>query len=171
MHRYKVGEVVQILNIEHSRNLHNLMHDIYPKPYTMGIVQDTDDSRYTHLRLKYLGFDDSINSWWHLGDCIRYVSHKELQSMIRYYELYQKSTYFSVRDFYDKVSTAKKVTEDAIKERMEIYEGVEYRVLCGNNQRFTAAFVMFNLLYVVTPSRDYIIDMWFIQQYLENNKK
>lgn len=171
MHKYKVGDIVQVLNTNNSRYLHNAMPDIYPKPYTMGIVLDMDNSKRTHLRLRYLGFNDSLYTWWHLGSCIRYVPHKELQAMSQYYELYQKSTYFSVRDFYDKVSTAKKVAEDAIKERMQIYGGVEYRVLCGNNQSFTAAFVMFNLLYVITPHREYIIDMRFIQQYLENNKK
>ena len=171
MHRYKVGDIVQVLNINDSRDFHSRMSFIYPRPYTMGIVQDTDDSGYRHVYLKYLGLDDSINSWWHLGGCIRYVPHKEFQAMIRYYELYQKSTCFSVRDFYDKVSTTKKVAEDAIKERMQIYGGVEYRVLCGNNQSFTAAFATFNLLYVITPYREYIIDMQFIRQYLENNKK
>lgn len=171
MHRCKVGDIVQVLNINDSRYLHNAMPDIYPKPYTMGIVLDTDNSKCTHLRLRYLGFNDSLHTWWHLGSCIRYVPYKELQTMSRYYELYQKSACFSVRDFYDKVSTAKKVAEDAIKYKMELCKGGDYKVLCGNSQSFTVAFVMFNLLYVITPHREYIIDIRFIQQYLENNKK
>lgn len=173
MHRYNAGDIAQVLNTEDSRNFHNLISTVYPKPYTMGIVQDTDDTHSVHLYLKYLGLDspDESNMWWHLGRCVRYISHKELRTMIRYYELYQKSTYFSVRDFYDKVSAAKKVAEDAIKDKMQIYEGAEYRVLCGNNQSFTAAFTIFNMLYVVTPTREYIIDMPFMQKYLENGKE
>lgn len=171
MHRYKVGEVVQVLNIEDSRRMHNNIPRVYPKPYTMGIVKNMNTIRDTQLYIKYLGIDAKHNMWWHLGKCIRYISHKELQAMIQYYKMYQNATCFSVRDFYDKASTAKKVAEDAIKARMQEYHGAEYRVLCGNTQHFTAAFTAFGMLYVITSNREYIIDMQFMQNYLENSEK
>lgn len=151
--------------------MHANIPSVYPKPYTMGIVKNMNDIRDTHLYIKYLGISGAHNSWWHLGDCVRYVSRKELQAMIRYYNLYQKSTYFSVCDFYDKASIAKKVAENAIKYRMELCKGGDYRILSGNCQYFTAAFMMpGKLLYVKTSARNYIIDVDFIEKYLESTK-
>nr|DAF03814.1 MAG TPA: hypothetical protein [Caudoviricetes sp.] len=171
MHRYKVGEVVQVLDIERSRSLHCSIPCTYPAPYTMGVVKDTDDTRYMHLCINYHCSGDFIDTWWHLGDCVRYISHRELQAMVRYYALYRKSKWLSVRDFYDKVSTTKKIAEDAIKYKKELYKGGDYRILCGNAQYFTAAFMMpSNLLYVKTSVRDYVIDVEFIKNYLESNK-
>lgn len=172
MHKYKAGEIVQILDIEESRRMHANIPSVYPKPHTMGIVKNMNDIRDTHLYIKYLGVSSANNAWWHLGDCVRYVSRKELQAMIRYYNLYQKSTCFSVRDYYDKASTNKKVAEDAIKYEMELCKGSDYRILSGNCQYFTAAFMApGNVLYVKTSTRSYIIDVDFIEKYLESTKK
>lgn len=175
MHKYKVGDVVQILDIEDNRDRHDNMPDIYPKPHTMGIVDYIDISpvmHITHPHIKYLGISSTNNAWWHFGDCVRYVSRKELRAMIAYYTLYKRSTWFSVRDFYDKVSTNKKVAEDAIKYEMELCKGGDYRILAGNCQYFTAAFMApGNVLYVETYTREYIIDVDFIEKYLESTKK
>lgn len=171
MHKYKAGDVVQILDIKDNRDRHDNMPDIYPKPHTMGIVDYLDISPIMHLYIKYLGVSSVHNAWWHLGDCVRYVSHKELQAMVCYYNLYQKSTCFSVRDYYDKASTQKKLIEDTIKYRMEQCKGGDYRILGGNCQYFTAAFrAPGKLLYVATPTRNYIIDIDFIEKYLESTK-
>lgn len=175
MHKYKAGDVVQILDTKDNCDRHDSTPDIYPKPYTMGIVDYLVDyldiSPITHLHIKYLGISTANNAWWHLGDCVRYVSRKELQAMVRYYNLYQKSTCFSVCDFYDKASIAKKVAENAIKYRMELCKGGDYRVLCGNCHYFTAAFMMpGNTLYVKTSARNYVIDVDFIEKYLESTK-
>lgn len=173
MHKYKVGDVVQILDIKNNRDRHAAIPDIYPKPYTMGIVDMNilSITHTTYLHIKYLGIRSAHNAWWHLGDYMRYVSHKELQAMIRYYNLYQKSTCFSVRDYYDKASTNKKTAEDAIKYRMELRKGGDYKILCGNCQYFTAAFMMpGKLLYIATSARNYIIDVNFIEKYLDNLK-
>lgn len=140
----------------------------------MGIVDYLDISpimHITNLYIKYSGISSAHNAWWNFGDCVRYVSRKELQAMVRYYNLYQKSTCFSVRDYYDKASTNKKVAEDAIKYRMELCKGGDYRILGGNCQYFTAAFMMpGNLLYVKTSTRYYVIDIDFIEKYLESTK-
>lgn len=174
MHKYKAGDVVQILDTKDNCDRHDNMPDIYPKPHTMGIVEYMDISpvmHITHLHIKYLGISSANNAWWHFGDCVRYVSRKELQAMIRYYNLYQKSTCFSVRDYYDKASINKTVAENAIKYRMELYKGGDYRILCGNCQYFTAAFMApGNVLYVKTYTRKYIIDVDFIEKYLESTK-
>lgn len=175
MHKYKAGEIVQILDTKDNCNRHDSMPDIYPKPYTMGIVDYlgiSSSMHITYLYIKYLGVSNAHTAWWHFGDCVRYVSHKELQAMIRYYNLYQKSTCFSVRDYYDKASIAKNVAENTIKYRMELCKGGDYRILGGNCQYFTAAFMMpGNLLYVKTSTRNYVIDVDFIEKYLESTKK
>lgn len=174
MHKYKAGDVVQILDTKDNCDRHDNMPDIYPKPYTMGIIDYLDISpimHITHLYIKYRGISSVHNSWWYFGDCVRYVSRKELQAMVRYYNLYQKSTCFSVCDYYDKASIAKKVAENAIKYRMELCKGGDYRILGGNCQYFTAAFMMpGNLLYVKTSTRYYVIDIDFIEKYLESTK-
>ena len=174
MHKYKTGDVVQILDTKDNRNRHDNMPAIYPKPYTMGIVDYLDISpimRITNLYITYLGVSSAYNAWWNLGDCVRYVSRKELQAMIHYYNLYQKSTCFSVRDFYDKASINKKAVENVLKYEMELCKGGDYRVLCGNCQYFVAAFMMpGNTLYVKTYARSYIIDIDFIEKYLESTK-
>lgn len=174
MHKYKAGDVVQILDTKDNCDRHDSMPDIYPKPYTMGIVDYIDISPIiyiTPLYIKYLGVSSAQNEWWNFGDCVRYVSRKELQAMIRYYNLYQKSTCFSVRDYYDKASTNKNVAENAIKYEMELCKGGDYRILSGNCQYFTAAFMApGNVLYVKTYARSYIIDVDFIEKYLESTK-
>lgn len=174
MHRYKVGDVVQILDTKDNCDRHDNMPDIYPKPHTMGIVDYIDISpvmHITHLHIKYLGISSANNAWWHFGDCVRYVSHKELRRMIACYTLYKRSTWFSVRDFYDKASTNKIVAENAIKYEMELCKGGDYRILAGNCQYFTAAFMApGNVLYVKTSTCSYIIDVDFIEKYLESTK-
>lgn len=171
MHKYKVGDVVQILDSEDNRNRHIIMPNIYPKPHTMGVVKDTDNTRYIYLYINYHCSGNDCDTLWQLGDCVRYVSHKELRAMIACYTLYKRSTWFSVRDFYDKVLTNKKVAEDAIKYEMELCKGGDYRILCGNCQYFTAAFMApGNVLYVKTYTREYIIDVDFIENYLESTK-
>lgn len=174
MHKYKAGDVVQILDTKDNYDRHDNIPDIYPKPYTMGIVDYLDISpimRITNLYIKYLGVSSAHNAWWHFGDCVRYVSRKELQAMIRYYNLYQKSTCFSVCDYYDKASTQKKLIEDTIKYRMEQCKGGDYRILGGNCHYFIAAFMApGNVLYVATPTRNYVIDVDFIEKYLESTK-
>ena len=169
MHKYKVGDVVQILDTKDNCDRYDNMPDVYPKPYTMGIVDYLDIPPIIHITHSY--HCSVHNTWWYFGDCVRYVSRKELQAMIRYYNLYQKSTCFSVCDFYDKASIAKKVAENAIKYRMELCKGGDYRILGGNCQYFTAAFMMpGNTLYVKTSARNYIIDVDFIEKYLESTK-
>lgn len=174
MHKYKAGDVVQILDTKDNRDRHDNTPDIHPKPYTMGIVDRLDISQIMHitnLYIKYLGVSNAHDTWWNFGDCVRYVSRKELQAMISYYDLYQKSTCFSVRDYYDKASTNKKIVENVIKYEMELCKGGDYRILGGNCQYFTAAFMMpGKLLYVKTYARSYIIDIDFIEKYLENTK-
>ena len=174
MHKYKTGDVVQILDTKDNRDRHDNMPAIYPKPYTMGIVDHLDISPILYITPLYINYRCSGNdsdTWWNFGDCVRYVSRKELQAMIRYYNLYQKSTCFSVRDYYDKASTNKNVAENAIKYRMELCKGGDYRILCGNCHYFTAAFMApGNVLYVETYTREYIIDVDFIENYLESTK-
>nr|DAF67955.1 MAG TPA: PPPDE putative peptidase domain [Caudoviricetes sp.] len=171
MHKYKTSEVVQILNIEESRRMHGNIPSVYPKPYTMGIIKNINDVRDTHLYIEYLGISGVHNRWWHLSDCVRYIPRKELQAMIAYYTLYKRSTWFSVRDFYNKVSPLKKLIEEALLEKMNIYGGCEYRVLCGNCQNFTAGFMMFDNLYIATRNKVYIIDTKFIEAYLQGDKE
>lgn len=168
LHKFKLGDIAQILNTEQARHLHNDIPDVYPKPYTMGIIRSQEQvGGCCHIKLQYIGWNDQRNTWWHLANCVQYVSKRELRRMIAYYTLYKRSTWFSVRDFYDKVSPRKKLIEEALLEKMNIYEGCEYRVLCGNNQSFAAGFMMFDNLYVATRDKVYIIDTKFIEAYLQ----
>lgn len=171
-HKFKTGDIIQILNTEQVRALHDGWSTVYPKPYTMGIVKSYMRTNGVYrIELKYLGWNTQDNEWWHLANCVQYVSKRELRRMIAYYTLYKQSTWFSVRDFYDKVSQRKKLIEEALLEKMNIYNGCEYRVLCGNSQSFTAGFMMFNNLYVATRDKVYIIDTKFIEAYLQGGKE
>ena len=172
MRKYRVGDIIQVLNSEGSCSLHNSLPRTYPKPYTMGVVKDTDTTGYTHLCINYRYSGNDCDTWWHLGSCVRYIPRKELRLMIAYYKAYQQSKYFSVYDFYDKVTSAKRTRESVVDGKMHIYGGNDYRVLCGNSRCFTAAFMLpSKFLFVATPVRDYIIDVDFIENYLESTKK
>lgn len=172
MRKYKVGDIIQVLDIEHSHSLHNSLPHAYPKPYTMGVVKDMDNTRLIHLYINYHCSGNDSDTWWHLSDCVRYIPRKELRLMIAYYKAYRQSKYFSVYDFYDKLTPAKRTRESVIDDKMQIYGGNDYRVLCGNSRCFTAAFMLpSKFLFVATPVHDYIIDAEFIENYLESTKK
>ena len=155
MSKYKACKIVQILDTENNHRMYEDMPRVYPKPYTMSIVKNMNTIRVAHL-----------------DNCVKYISHKELQIMIRHYNLYKKSPFTSVCDFYGKASIAKKAIEKEVKDKMQQCNGSDYKVLWGNTHYFAAAFMMpGKLLYLKTAAHNYIIDVEFIEDYLENTKE
>ena len=72
-----------------------------------------------------------------------------------YIELFNKSRYFSVREFYNNPSSEKIAAENKILRKSELKA---YRVLGGNSSTFTAGWLdIENRLHIETRTNSYVI--------------
>ena len=72
-----------------------------------------------------------------------------------YIELFNKSRYFSVREFYNNPSSEKIAAENKILRKSELKA---YRVLGGNSSTFTAGWLdIENRLHIGTRTNSYVI--------------
>lgn len=151
-------------------NAHKRIPEWYPAPGTVGTILDASDEECISIRWTK-GSTSKDDIWYVRSEQLRKLTKRDTLLFVKYYDKYTQTTTKSVKQYYKQPSKAKQGIEARLLYQMKSLGGYGYGVLGGNSQRFIAAFMVGQILYVYTSSRLVRVDTVFAKMMSDKRKE
>lgn len=151
-------------------NAHKRFPEWYPAPGTIGTILDASDEDCISIQWSK-GSTSKDDIWYVRSEQIRKLTKRDTLLFVKYYDKYMQTTTTSVKQYYKQPSKAKQGIEARLLYQMKSLGGYGYKVLGGNNQRFIAAYMVGQILYVHTSSRLVRVDTVFAKELSDKRKE
>lgn len=151
-------------------NAHKRFPEWYPAPGTIGTILDAGDEDCISIQWSK-GSTSKDDIWYVRSEQLRKLTKRDTLLFVKYYDKYTQTVTESVKQYYKLPSKAKQNVEEHLIDQMKSLKGYGYRVLGGNSQRFIAAFMVGQILYVYALSRLVRVDTVFAKQMSDKRKE
>ena len=150
--------------------IHKRIPEWYPASGTIGTILDASDEDCISIQWSK-GSTSKDDIWYIRSEQIRKLTKRDILLFVKYYDRYTKTVTESVKQYYKCPSKAKQRIEENLLDQMKSLKGYDYRVLGGNSQRFIAAYMVGQILYVYTSSRLVRVDTVFAKMMSDKRKE
>lgn len=151
-------------------NAHKRFPEWYPAPGTIGTILDASDEDCISIQWSK-GSTSKDDIWYIRSEQIRKLTKRDTLLFVKYYDKYIQTTTASVKQYYKCPSKAKQGIEARLLYQMKSLGGYGYKILGGNSQRFIAAYMVGQILYVYTSWRLVRVDTVFAKMMSDKRKE
>lgn len=159
-----------VIATDEISNVHKRFPEWYPASGTIGTILDASDEDCISIQWSK-GSTSKDDIWYIRSEQIHKLTKRDTLLFVKYYDKYMQTTTTSVKQYYKKPSKAKQGIEARLLYQMKSLGGHDYKVLGGNSQRFIAAYMVGQILYVYTSSRLVRVDTVFAKMMSDKRKE